>query len=410
MDNHMTGHMTGGTIFKKMPVRLLGGLIAAGLALMLGTGMAVANPVDGGLGLQEAASPFMEQVHQFHNWVLMPIIVGISLLVLALLLIIIFKFNSKANPTPAKFSHNTLIEVIWTGVPILILLFVAVFSFPLLFSADVIPDGKRYLAQDTELAETFTSKSDTEFVIANDFSEHRRLSSKDHVEVFVIRNGERRELTYRKEFKLSGLKTDEVTIALTEPLAAGEELEIIAGRSRVGAKKFLDLFGTDNSQIVVAPSINIKVTGFQWGWNYAYPDEGDFEFNALIKKKEDLDDTSLYLFEPTKRIVVPVNETVRILTTGREVIHSWALPVFGVKIDAVPGRINESWFMATREGVFYGQCSEICGKDHAFMPIAVEVVSREEYQAWVDSEREFAGLEPKYTNTIKLAANADQAQ
>ena len=376
---------------------------AAGAAIGALLGSALANPVDGGYGLQKAAAPLMAQSTQFHNAVLMPIITIITLLVLVLLIWVAIKYNSKSNPKAQQFSHNTLVEVIWTGVPILILLFIAVFSFPLLFSSDVIPDGKRFGATAEGMVQPYEQVSETEYRIANNFPAHRNMVSKKHVDAWKIGADGRSKLTLGKDYKVSDLGQEFVTVSLNAPLAAGETLEIIGGRSRVGAGKFLDLFGKDESQIVSAPSLNITATGFQWGWSYSYPDEGDFDFSAVLKQKGDLEDPSLYLFEPTQRVVVPVNETVRILTTGRDVIHAWAVPAFGIKIDAVPGRFNETWFMATQLGVYYGQCSEICGKDHAFMPIAVEVVTRPEYEAWVDSQRALAGLEPKYNQNVKLA-------
>ena len=157
------------------------------------------------------------------------------------------------------------------------------------------------------------------------------------------------------------------------------------------------------------PSVTIKATGYQWGWNYSYPDYGDFELDALIVQKEDLADPSLYLLAATNNVVVPAGETVRIVTTARDVIHSWAMPAFSLKIDAVPGRINETWFVAPTPGMYYGQCSEICGKDHAFMPIALEVLPRDEYEAWVDEQRELNGMEPVFAQTQLQTRVADAA-
>jgi len=149
--------------------------------------------------------------------------------------------------------------------------------------------------------------------------------------------------------------------------------------------------------------MTLKVTGSQWYWNYAYPDFGDFDFFSNMLAK-DQTTPELYLRAVDNRIVVPVGETVRVTVTARDVIHAWALPAFAIKIDAVPGRINEVWFNADREGIYYGQCSEICGIKHAFMPIAVEVVSRPAFEAWIDSQRALAGMDPLFgADTVKLA-------
>ena len=236
--------------------------------------------------LQEAATPVMENIIWFHNFLLVLITV-ITLFVLALLVIVVVKFNARANPVPSKTTHNTLIEVAWTLIPVLILVGIAVPSFRLLF-----------------------------------------------------------------------LELD-----------------------------------------VPKPDLTVKVTGKQWYWSYAYPDNGKFEFDSLLDK-----DKQPRLLGVDNEMVVPVNKVVRIQTTGADVIHSFAVPAFGVKIDSVPGRLNESWFKATKTGVFYGQCSELCGKDHAFMPIAVRVVSDQEFATWVEgAKKKFA------TNPANSYASAGQA-
>ncbi len=261
----------------------------------------MATPVNGGISMLPAATEVAEQVHFFHNWVLMPIMVGISLFVLGLLVYVVFRFNAKANPTPQKFSHNTLVEVIWTGGPILILLFIALFSFDLLFKEDVVPEA----------------------------------------------------------------------------------------------------------------DMTIKVSGYQWGWTYSYPDHGDFEFVSNMLPEDQVvamhGDTSKYRFEVDNRVVVPAGATVRVITTSNDVIHSWAVPQFALKLDAVPGRLNETWFKADTPEVYYGQCSEICGIKHAFMPIAVEVVEPAAFEAWVDEQRALAGLAPMYAEENRYADAADAA-
>jgi cytochrome c oxidase subunit 2 len=139
---------------------------------------------------------------------------------------------------------------------------------------------------------------------------------------------------------------------------------------------------------VPAADLTVKATGKQWYWTYSYPDNGKFEFDSLIVR----DETKLKPDQPRllgvdNELVVPVNKTVRVLTTGAEVIHAFAVPSFGIKVDAIPGRINETWFKATREGVYYGQCSELCGREHAFMPIAVRVVSEQAFNSWVEDAK-----------------------
>jgi cytochrome c oxidase subunit 2 len=219
--------------------------------------------------LQQAGSPVMENIVWFHNFLLVVITV-ITLFVLALLVMVVMKFNARANPVPSRTTHNTLIEVAWTLVPVLILVGIAVPSFRLLFLQLDVP------------------KSD----------------------------------------------------------------------------------------------LTIKVTGKQWYWSYAYPDNGKFEFDSLLAQ-----DKQPRLLGVDNEMVVPVNKVIRIQTTGADVIHSFAVPAFGIKIDSIPGRLNETWFKATKTGMYYGQCSELCGKDHAFMPIAVRVVEDQEFASWVDAAK-----------------------
>ena len=255
--------------------RRLLGLAVAGMALVAG-GTAFAElgqPAPWEWTLQESASPVMEYINWFHNWLVGTITV-ITLFVLVLLIMVVVKFNAKANPVPSKTTHNTLIEVAWTLIPVLILVAIAVPSFRLLF------------------------------------------------------------------------------LELDVPKA----------------------------------DITIKATGKQWYWSYAYPDNGKFEFDSLMSQEK-----KPRLLGVDNEMVVPVNKVVRIQTTGADVIHAFAVPAFGIKIDSVPGRLNETWFKATKTGMFYGQCSELCGKDHAFMPIAVRVVSERAFTAWVeDAKKKYA--------------------
>lgn len=251
--------------------RRLLGLAVGGMALAA-SGAAFAElgqPAPWEFRLQGAASPVMEQITWFHNMLLW-IISIITLFVLGLLVAIVVKFNAKANPVPSRTTHNTLIEVAWTLIPVLILVAIAVPSFRLLF------------------------------------------------------------------------------LELDVPKA----------------------------------DLTIKATGKQWYWSYAYPDNGKFEFDSLMAQ-----DKQPRLLGVDNEMVVPVNKVVRVQTTGADVIHSFAVPAFGIKIDAIPGRLNETWFKATKTGMFYGQCSELCGKDHAFMPIAVRVVSDQDFVAWVETAK-----------------------
>jgi cytochrome c oxidase subunit 2 len=221
----------------------------------------------------------MDNIISFHNFLLVVITV-ITIFVLGLLVLVMVKFNAKANPVPSKTTHNTILEVLWTVVPVLILVTIAVPSFRLLFLQLDIP------------------------------------------------------------------KAD----------------------------------------------VTVKATGKQWYWTYTYPDNGPFEFDSLMVKEGDRKADQPRLLAVDNEMVVPVNKVVRVLATGADVIHAFAVPSFGIKIDAIPGRLNETWFKANKEGVYYGQCSELCGRDHAFMPIAVRVVSDQAFTAWIDeAKKKFAG-------------------
>ncbi|MDR3486442.1 MAG: cytochrome c oxidase subunit II [Bradyrhizobium sp.] len=275
--------------------RRLLGLAVVGAALVTAGGTAFAElgqPAPWEYKLQGSATQVMDDITSFHNWLLITITL-ITLFVLVLLAIIALKFNAKANPVPSRTTHNTLIEVAWTLIPVLILVAIAVPSFRLLFLELDIP------------------------------------------------------------------KAD----------------------------------------------LTIKATGKQWYWSYAYPDNGKFEFDSLLA----CDETRLKCQQPRlltvdNELVVPVNKVVRIETTGADVIHSFAVPAFGIKIDAIPGRLNETWFKATKLGMFYGQCSELCGKDHAYMPIAVHVVSDQDFAAWVETAKKKFAANP--ANAFASAAEA----
>ena len=253
-------------------------VLAALACLLLASSAYADQPIAWAISLQPAASSIMEEIHWFNAYTLW-FIVPITIFVLALLVIVIVRFNEKANPEPSKVSHNTLIEVIWTVGPVVVLLFLAIPSFQL----------------------------------------------------------------------------------LTAELAPTEE-----------------------------PQLTVKATGNQWYWSYEYQVEKPLTFDSLLLADADRaaigkEDKAKYprLLAVDNELVVPVNKMVRVLVTGADVIHAFALPSFGMKVDAIPGRMNETWFKADREGLFYGQCSELCGKDHAFMPIAIRVVSEDNYTKWL---------------------------
>jgi cytochrome c oxidase subunit 2 len=270
---------------------------AAALVLSLVAGAtaawaALGQPSEWQLGLQAAASPVMERITDFHNFLLV-LITCIAAFVLLLLLYIMVRFNARANPTPSKTTHNTLLEVVWTVVPVVILVVIAVPSFRLLFLQLNIPPA----------------------------------------------------------------------------------------------------------------DITVKATGKQWYWTYSYPD-AKFEFDSYMVQDKDRKPDQPRLLAVDNEVVVPVNKVVRVLVTADPigVIHAFAVPSFGIKIDAIPGRINETWFKAEREGVYYGQCSELCGKDHAFMPIAVRVVSEQAYTAWLDqAKKKFAHADDAPHNAVAAA-------
>lgn len=264
------------------------------VAILMGCEAALAGlgqPSPWQIGLQQSASPVMDNIIWFHDFLLY-IITGIAGFVLVLLVVVMVRFNARTNPIPSRTTHNTLIEIAWTLIPIVILMFIAVPSFKLLF------------------------------------------------------------------FQLN----------------------------------------------VPPADLTVKATGKQWYWSYSYPDNGQFEFDSLMLKEGERKEGQPRLLAVDNEMVVPVNKTVRVITTGSDVIHSFAVPSFGIKIDAVPGRINETWFTATREGVYYGQCSELCGKDHAFMPIAVRAVSEQAFSAWVEeAKKKYARDEAPPATTVAAA-------
>jgi cytochrome c oxidase subunit 2 len=270
--------------------------VVTGVTVMAAGGIAWAGlgqPTPWQLGLQTSASPVMDDIVWFHDF-LVWLIVAIALFVLVLLLVVMVKFNARSNPVPSRTTHNTFIEIVWTVVPVLILVTVAVPSFRLLFYQLKVP----------------------------------------------------------------------------------------------------------------AADLTVKVTGKQWFWSYSYPDS-KFEFDSLMVQDKDIKPGQLRLLSVDNEMVVPVNKVVKVLVIGADVIHSFSVPSFGIKIDAIPGRINETWFKAEREGMYYGQCSQLCGRDHAFMPIAVHVVSEKEYTVWLEqAKKKYADDNVAPPNAVAAADKA----
>lgn len=257
------------------PLAALGGALAAGDAI---AGQGLAKPWQ--MWFQEPASPAMARIDEFHNLVF-AVEVAIVLLVLGIMAYIVVRFNHKANPVPSKNTHNTLLEVVWTVIPIIILVVIAVPSFKLLYFADKI---------------------------------------------------EKADMT-------------------------------------------------------------LKVTGSQWFWSYTYPDNGDIQFDSIIVAAEDLKPGQPRLLTVDNNVVLPVQTNIRLLLTSNDVIHDWAIPAFGLKLDASPGRVNETWVRITSEGDYYGMCSELCGINHAFMPIHVKAVSKAAFAEWVEAKKKAAAAE-----------------
>ncbi len=245
------------------------GLLAALSGLVAGPALAQ-QPTPWQLGFQDAHSPIMERMTSFHDFLLWIIFV-ISIFVLILLLYVIVRFREKANPNPSKVTHNTLVEILWTVIPVVILFVIGFFSLPLLYA------------------------------------------------------------------------TDDTTDA----------------------------------------DLTIKAIGNQWNWTYEYPDHGDFSFTASMVEEKDLKPGQPRLLTADEDVVLPVGKKIRVLVTATDVLHAFAVPSLGSKVDAVPGRTNETWFLIDEPGMYYGQCSELCGSGHAFMPIAIKAVSQAEFQAWV---------------------------
>jgi cytochrome c oxidase subunit 2 len=256
------------------------------------------QPTPGAISLQPAASILKHKAIFFHDVILLPLITIISLFVLGLLLWCVYRFNSKRNPVPAKFAHNTAIEIAWTGIPVLILMFISIFSFRLLFDYHNMP----------------------------------------------------------------------------------------------------------------RPDVTVKATGYQWYWGYAYPDQKIDEYTSNVLTEADAKAAGKpYLLGTNNPLIVPVHKTVRVIVTGADVIHDFALPAFGLKTDAVPGRVNETWFNAEQVGTYYGECDQLCGVNHAYMPIEIKVVSQADFDAWVATKAPPPAAAPAATTPVATPAPASGA-
>jgi cytochrome c oxidase subunit II len=258
-----------------MLLRLLSPLIAVPLLLLTGGFVLAAQPEPWQLGFQPAATSVMERIESLHD-LLLWIIALISLFVLALVAYACVRFRASRSTAPSRRTHNTVLEIAWTAVPVLILVVIAIPSFKLLYYQDIVPDA----------------------------------------------------------------------------------------------------------------DLTIKAVGHQWYWSYEYPDNGNFTFDSYMVADADLQPDQPRLLATDTAVVLPVGTTVRVLVTATDVLHSWAVPAFGVKMDAVPGRINETWLRIEEPGTYYGQCSELCGTNHGFMPIMVEAVSKDEFEAWTKQAQE----------------------
>lgn len=267
--------------------------------LLLNSGLGIAaEPAAWGLGLQEPATPVMARIIEFHNMLLW-IITAITIFVFLLLAYIAVRFNAKANPKPAKFTHNVPLEVIWTVLPIVILIVIAVPSMKLLYYAD---------------------------------------------------------------------RTEE-------------------------------------------PEMTLKVTGYQWYWGFEYPDHDNMEFKSYMIPDEDIDEAAgqKRLLSVDNPVVLPVDTNIQIIVTAADVLHSYAIPAFGIKTDAVPGRINETWVRIEKPGTYYGQCSELCGTGHAYMPSEVRAVPKADFEAWVRrAQKEFVSYDEFQAERLSQLAKMER--
>jgi cytochrome c oxidase subunit 2 len=286
---------------KRLLLRRAALAAAALFPALLFAGLAAAQvegaPTPGGIGLPNMVTPVGQETQFFYNAILMPVISCIALFVLGLLIYVVWRFNEQANPVPSKLTHHTGLEIVWTLIPVLILVFISIPSFRLLTHQVIVPDA----------------------------------------------------------------------------------------------------------------AVTIKVTGNQWYWSYKYPEDqgGGFGFDQLMKPEAEVDlkKGDLRLLSVDNEAVVPVNEVVKVQLTSSDVIHAFGVAAFGVRMDAIPGRLNETWFKIEKEGVYYGQCYFICGKDHAYMPIVIRAVSRPDYERWLaEAKKKFASNDTRPSNDTRLVA------
>jgi len=273
-------------------------LTAALMMIAPATDVLAAQPYNWQLNMQPAASPSAERIHEFHN-LLLYVIFGIAIFVGLLLVFVMFKFNAKANPVPSKTTHHVGLEVMWTIVPVLILIIIAVPSFKLLYYTDRVAE----------------------------------------------------------------------------------------------------------------PEMTLKVTGYQWYWGYEYPDHDGINFVSYMIEDEDITENQVRLLSTDNPVVLPIDTDIQILVTAGDVLHSWAMPALGLKTDAVPGRLNETWVRITKPGIYYGQCSEICGVKHAYMPIEIHALPKADFERWVTRAKdEFADAGSFDTHSILANIAAENAK
>jgi cytochrome c oxidase subunit II len=285
-------------VVQRLGRKLAAGICGALCLALLGASAFADKPEPWQLGMQAAATPITERLHEFHDELLI-IICLISAFVFALLLYVMIRFNARSHPVPSRTSHNTVVEVLWTVIPVLILVTIAIPSFKLMYYMDRVPDSK----------------------------------------------------------------------------------------------------------------MTIKVTGHQWYWEYTYPDQGNLDFNSNLIADSDLKPGQPRLLEVDNPLVVPVDTTIRVQVAGTDVIHSWFVPSFGIQEYAVVGRLNEAWMHVNSVGTYYGECNQICGVNHAFMPIQVVVLSQADFTKWLaDAKTKFAADKPAGEDATQLADVAAAAQ
>ena len=356
---------------------------------------ALANqPKDWQLGFQDPASDGMRDIVNFHNNLLLPIIIAISVFVLFLMVYACIRFRASRNPNPSKTTHNVTVEILWTLIPCLILIVMAVPSFKILYiflSYFVASNALANQPKDWQLGFQEAASSTMRDIV--NFHDKILLPIIIAISVFVLFLMVYACIRFRASANpVPSKRTHNVAVEVLWTLIPCLILIVMAVPS------FKILYKQDT---IPKADVTIKAVGYQWYWGYEYPDE-NIIFDSYMVKEKDLKENQPRLLTVDNEVYVPVDKVVKVMITANDVLHAWALPSFGVKRDAVPGRINETWFKADRTGTFYGQCSELCGIKHAFMPITVNVVTEEEYKKWLEKAKvEFAKEDIK--NNIKIA-------